>query len=83
MWNITSEEYYLMNESTVTNTVQLPDDIDIDTTNFDANKMSIRNNGRPDNYGTVTLKDRTTGKYKYVIINTLGRVRVSDTFPTS
>ena len=78
-WHTGLEEYYLKNENIVSKTVRLPNGIDIDRTNFDANKMFIGKNGRPSSAGTVFLKDRTTGKYKYVIINKLGRVRVSET----
>jgi len=89
IWNKDSDTYYLMNNTTSYKTVQLPMDIDITAAPYyepdSAYKMHFSISGRPSGVfgGTVTLKDRTTGKLKYVVINTLGRVRVSETYPNS
>jgi prepilin-type N-terminal cleavage/methylation domain-containing protein len=80
-WHTGLEEYYLKNENIVSKAVRLPNGIDIDRTDFGANKMFIGKNGRPTSVGTIFLKDSTTGRYKYVIVNKLGRVRVSETPP--
>lgn len=87
MWNTTADSYSLMNENTVNKTVQLPQNVDITEAPYisseAAHKMHFATSGRPAGGigGTVRLMDRNTGKYKFVIINTLGRVRVSETPP--
>lgn len=89
MWNTTDDKYYLMNESTIHKTVQLPKSVDINSAPYVSNeaayKMHFAATGRPAAGfgGTIMLIDRNTGNYKYIIINTLGRVRVSETPPES
>lgn len=87
VWNTTADSYYLMHENIVNKTVQLPQSVDIASAPYisseAAHKMHFATSGRPAGGigGTVFLMDRNTGKYKFVIINTLGRVRVSETPP--
>lgn len=89
MWNTTDDVYYLMNGNTKNKTVQLPKSVGIHSapyiTNEAAYKMHFAVTGRPAAGfgGTVMLVGKNTGKFKYVIIDTLGRVRVSETPPES
>jgi len=83
LFNTVNERYYLRNGITVYKTVNLPSSVDLVFSNFTDNKLICAANGRP--YGgiggTVRLQDRKTGKFLYVIIDTVGRVRVSETSP--
>ncbi|TEB17572.1 hypothetical protein Psfp_00444 [Pelotomaculum sp. FP] len=93
MWNLSSGTYYLKNENTVIKSVTIPNSVEIIGAPFipveKLYKMRISVKGRPlGGYngtvegfgGTITLKDKTTKKYKDVVIDTLGRVRVSETY---
>ncbi len=85
MWNTETETYYLRNTGTTSyKTVILPSSVDLVNVPMtdDLPQLGFAKSGRPNNGfgGTVKLMDKNTGKNKYVIIDTLGRVRISDTF---
>ncbi len=87
VFNTVDDCYYLINTDeglTPYLTKNLPANVDLVNTNFDGHDLICAANGRP--YGgiggTITLKDLKTGAFLYVIINTLGRVRVDDTPPS-
>lgn len=75
------ERYYLKNNLTPYKTVNMPSSVDLVSSNFTGNNLIFAISGRPFGGigGTVTLQDRKTGKLKYIIIDTIGRVRVSNT----
>ncbi len=63
--------------------VHLPDTVAIENTNFDGNKLLISAKGLPwPRGGTITLRDKVTSRFKYVIVASItGRVRSSDQPP--
>lgn len=65
--------------------VKLPRDVDLYSTNFPDNSMGINDQGLPlPHGGTIILRNRATGRLKYVIVASVtGRVRVSDNPPES
>jgi Tfp pilus assembly protein FimT len=71
--------------SRVITEVRLPQGVDLYSTNFPDNHMGINAEGLPlPHGGTITLRNRVTGKLKYVIVASItGRVRVSDHPPES
>jgi len=84
MWNLGTDTYYLCNPGTTAyKTVKLPASVDLVNAPMTGYfyQMNFSANGRPQNGfgGSITLSDKRSGKKKYVIIDTLGRVRVSDT----
>lgn len=88
VFDIDQDKYYLINtdESLTPYLIKtLPSSVDLVDTNFDSHTMVCAANGRP--YGgiggTIRLKDRRTGNFLYVIINSVGRVRVDDVLPSS
>lgn len=80
-WDIGSDKYLLCNTSfTAYKTVNLPSSVDL-VPNGELNKLGFTTSGIPIGGigGTIHLKDKFTGKDKYVKVDTLGRVRVSET----
>ncbi len=62
--------------------VKLPKSVDMYPTNFSGNKIVISARGTAVAGGTVTLRERASGRFKYVIVTPVtGRVRVSDSPP--
>jgi len=67
-------------------TTKLPTGVDLTHTSFkqtNQNRLLFAANGNPYNGfgGHITLRDRATGVSRYVIIDSVGRVRVSETRP--
>ncbi|MFA4884609.1 MAG: prepilin-type N-terminal cleavage/methylation domain-containing protein [Desulfotomaculaceae bacterium] len=86
MWNINTDTYYLCNPGTTAyKTVNLPSSVDLVNAPMTGYfyQLGFATSGRPIGGfgGTVTLRDKATGKNKYVVVDTLGRVRVSETYP--
>jgi prepilin-type N-terminal cleavage/methylation domain-containing protein len=86
VFDVEEESYSLFNTDeglTAYLTKNLPANVDLYNTNFDGHALICAANGRPAGGfgGTITLRDLRTGALRYVIINTLGRVRVDDTPP--
>ncbi|TEB06633.1 hypothetical protein Psch_00165 [Pelotomaculum schinkii] len=86
IWNIETETYLLSDGVIAYKTIKLPSGVDlfqspVNQNNNNIPEMLFAASGRPANGfgGTVRLVDNNTGKNKYVFIDTLGRVRVSDT----
>jgi prepilin-type N-terminal cleavage/methylation domain-containing protein len=84
MWDLGTDTYYLCNPGTTAyKTVNLPAGVDLANAPITGYyyQMNFSANGRPKGGigGSITLSDKGSGKKKYVIIDTLGRVRVSDT----
>ncbi|OPX88401.1 MAG: hypothetical protein A4E53_02039 [Pelotomaculum sp. PtaB.Bin104] len=81
------DRYYLRNGITPYTTVNLPSSVRLVSVNGfvtpNNNKMGLAANGNPYNRfgGHISLQDRKTGKFLYVIVDSLGRVRVSETSP--
>jgi len=75
--------YFINNVNSTHKTVKLPSSVQLYATNFNGNTMEFAANGSPLHGvgGTVSLKDRKTGKFLYVIVDSIGRVRVSETPP--
>lgn len=65
--------------------VRLPRTVALESTNFDNNKLYLSAQGLPyPRGGTITLRDKRSAKFKYVIIASVtGRVRSSDRPPES
>ena len=84
LWNRQTETYHLCTGTTSYKTVNLPSSVDLVESPVIDNlpKLGFAPSGRPNNGfgGRVKLMDKNTGKNKYVIVDTLGRVRVSDTY---
>lgn len=80
-------DYYLSNAdtgTTVNRRIKLPAGVELAYTNFSAKRpLAFAANGNPTNFGTITLRDRASGDYRYVIIDLIGRVRVSESPPSS
>lgn len=81
-------DYYLSNAdtgSTVNRRIKLPAGVELASTNFSAKRpLAFAANGDPAyGPGTITLRDRASGVCRYVIIDFIGRVRVSESPPSS
>jgi len=64
--------------------VTLPDTADLVATNFSGDRLAFSTQGSPVQGGTVTLQDKRSGRFRYVIVTPItGRVRVSDSPPES
>lgn len=87
LFNTTSDRYYLRSGITPYKTVNLPSSVHlVFVKGFitpNNNKLEIAANGNPFNRfgGTISLQDRKTGKFLYVVVDAVGRVRVSETSP--
>ncbi|MGQ9497208.1 MAG: GspH/FimT family pseudopilin [Desulfotomaculales bacterium] len=66
----------------VLNKVALPNTADLVGTTFSADRLAFSAHGTPVQGGTVTLRDKRSGRFRYVIVTPVtGRVRVSDRPP--
>jgi len=89
LFNRSNGTYYIRKtaspEAVTIAVVRLPDTVAIENTNFDDNKLLISAKGLPwPRGGTITLRDKGTARFKYVIIASItGRVRSSDQPPES
>lgn len=89
LFNEMADSYYLIDTSrgvTPYQTRQLPAGVDLAYTTFrqtNQDRLSFAWTGNPVYRfgGHITLKDRATGATRYVIIDSIGRVRVSETPP--
>lgn len=64
--------------------VTLPNTADLVGTTFSEDRLAFSARGTPVQGGTVTLRDRRSGRFRYVIVTSItGRVRVSDRPPES
>ncbi|OPY57739.1 MAG: hypothetical protein A4E55_01459 [Pelotomaculum sp. PtaU1.Bin035] len=63
---------------------KLPAGIDLVFSNFKDSRLIFAANGNPAGGigGHISLRDHATGTFLYVIIDSIGRVRVSDTPPS-
>ncbi|MDD4170489.1 MAG: hypothetical protein PHD36_09620 [Desulfotomaculaceae bacterium] len=77
------ERYFLRNGLAAYKTVSLPDSVDLVFNNYQDSKLFCAANGKPAGGigGTVTLQDRQSKKLLYVIVDQIGRVRVSAIVP--
>jgi Tfp pilus assembly protein FimT len=86
-WDTGTGTYYLhKSDLQYYKSVKLPSSIELSYTPLEGDeftKLNFNITGIPRSGfgGTVKLKDKSTGKEKFVIVNKLGRVRVSDTPP--
>ncbi|MDN5346865.1 MAG: hypothetical protein PWP65_429 [Clostridia bacterium] len=70
--------YVILDKVTLPSTAQL-----VETT-FNEDRLAFSAGGRPVQGGTITLRDRRSGRSRYVIVAPVtGRVRVSDSPPES
>lgn len=77
-FDLSREAYYLMRNVTIMESRQLPVYLDLETTKFPSHELRFNLKGVPSTGGTVTLRERLTGKRYYVIVAPVaGRVRVS------
>jgi prepilin-type N-terminal cleavage/methylation domain-containing protein len=82
----TSNDRYLFQKNTdVIKSITLPVSTDLEYVNFNKNTLSFKINGAPSPLGgTVTLRDRCSGDFLYVIVAGItGRVRVDVEKPAS
>lgn len=86
MFNTSTDSYYLINTDvglSAYKTTNLPSTVDLVFTNFNLNTLIFSANGNPYSRvgGHISLRDRKTGNFLYVIVDPIGRVRVSETPP--
>lgn len=88
LFDTVNDKYYLKNGMNTYKTVNLPSSVHlVFVSGFrqpaNNNKLEVAANGRPINGfgGHISLRERKTGKFLYVIVDTIGRVRVSETPP--
>ncbi|WP_051276588.1 pilus assembly FimT family protein [Desulfovirgula thermocuniculi] len=85
LFDTSNEVYHLMYNYKVTETRRLPVYLDLEATNFPPSGYELRFDlkGVPNAGGTVTLRERLTGRRYYVIVAPVtGRVRVSPSPPS-
>ncbi|MDD3654486.1 MAG: type II secretion system protein [Desulfotomaculaceae bacterium] len=87
LFNTANDRYYLRNGTTPYKTVNLPSSVRLVFVHGfmtpNNNKLELAANGIPYNRfgGHISLQDRKTGKFLYVVVDPVGRVRVSETAP--
>lgn len=82
-FNVAGETYLLMRANTVVETRRLPVYLDLEATNFSGQVLRFNARGAPLAGGTVTLREKLTGRRYYVIVAPVtGRVRVSPSPPS-
>lgn len=86
MFNTITDSYHLMNTDVgvaAYKTRKLPATVDLVFTNFNNNTLICAANGNPFGRigGHISLQDRKTGNFLYVVVDSIGRVRVGNSPP--